>query len=249
MPLRFASIALIATATLATASSHAALTSYSQDFEGLDRTQATALGADGWKIFMNAFIGTSTTVDYGYGVFDAPNDIVAPNISVISENVGGEPPVGTQGLVVFSDYNNAGEHSNGDNIEVNFFQEQTISALDVGQTYRFSFVSNKGDIGGNATAAAFIKTLDPNQGFAQTNIFTVDTGALPDGNFTNSIDITIDPALDGQLLQFGFSNLATDFDPSGVNYDNVSFGLIPEPASAVLGGIGSMLLLRRRRTA
>ena len=44
-----------------------------------------------------------------------------------------------------------------------------------------------------------------------------------------------DPALEGQILQFGFQNVAKNFESSGSFYDNVEVVL-----SAASGGVGSV---------
>ncbi|MBB6431263.1 PEP-CTERM sorting domain-containing protein [Algisphaera agarilytica] len=228
----------------------AQLSSYSQDFEGLDRTNTSALDIDGWGLFVNVFQSDGTTPVYNYGVFPAPNDIANPNISVISDS--SAAPVGDQGLVIFNDYAN-GDHGNGTNrrINVNVFQEQTISAADIGSIWEFSFVASPdaNTIDPTTLADAFIRTLDPLSGFAATNNITVDTSSLGAGVTTLSLQIDLsDPALDGQILQFGFSNTADNFKASGVNYDNISFAVIPEPASLALVGLGGLAVLGRRRS-
>jgi hypothetical protein len=40
------------------------------------------------------------------------------------------------------------------------------------------------------------------------------------GRFTISLDLT-DALLEGQILQVGFANTASDFEGSGIFYDNV----------------------------
>ena len=82
----------------------------------------------------------------------------------------------------------------------------------------------------NATANAFIKTLDPNNGFQTSLIDTVDTTNLPDtwGGYTASITIPDDDAFINQVLQFGFQNNASNFQSSGVFYDNVVLNPGPE---------------------
>jgi hypothetical protein len=74
----------------------------------------------------------------------------------------------------------------------------------------------------DSSALAYIQTLDPGAGFNRTNFETVDTTNLPDAwdRYSISVDLT-DPLLEGQLLQFGFSATASNFEPSGVFYDNV----------------------------
>ncbi len=229
----------------------AQLSSYSQDFEALDRTSGSALADDGWKLFVNVYQSNGVNTIYNYGVFTAPNNIAAPNISVISDSTAA--PVGNQGLVVFNDYNNGDHGLNPDRrIEVNVFQEQIISAADIGQVYEFSFIAapDANLINLNTLATAFIKTLNPLAGFATTNFVTVDTSLLAAGNTALSVQLDLsDPALEGQILQFGFNNTAGNFEASGVNYDNISFDIVPEPASLALIGLGGLMMATRRRTA
>ena len=102
--------------------------------------------------------------------------------------------------------------------------------------------AKKGDIAGASTALAFIKTLDPGAGFALTNFITLDTTALPTTWGTYQLAITIDASLVGQILQVGFACNATNYEPSGVFYDNVVFA--PEGAVSVendtWGGVKSL---------
>ena len=51
----------------------AAISPYSQNFETLVKTSATALSADGWVVFGNVFSPDHSTYLYGYGTFPAPN--------------------------------------------------------------------------------------------------------------------------------------------------------------------------------
>ena len=222
----------------------AQLSSYSQDFEGLNQVDGAALSDDGWNVFANVFDPTGTTFLYNYGVFPAPNGTGA--FSNVTDVIGGAP-VGLQGLVTFSDYNN-GDHNVGNRIQTNVFQEQTIGSGDIGKTAVFEFIAKPGDLGGASTARAFIKTLDPGAGFAETNIITLDTDSLPAGNSSLSITLpNLVPALDGQILQFGFETTAANFDPSGVNYDNINFSVVPEPGAMSLAGLALLGFVGRRR--
>ncbi len=202
------------------ATAGAALAPYSQDFEGLSQGDAGALAADGWLVFGNVF-GPDWSYWYGYGPFPAPNDGAAFCAIAVGE---GGAEQGAQQLVVFSDYNNA-NHADGAYIEANVFQEQIIEAGNVGETWTFEFQAKRGNIEGATTALAFIKTLDPANGFAMTNFITVDMTTIPESWAGYSASITIDGGLVGQILQFGFASTATSYQGSGIFYDNVGFDL------------------------
>ncbi len=194
-----------------------ALMPYSQDFEGLDPLDPAALTNDGWLVFGNVF-GYDMAYWYGYGVFGAPNDGAAFSALVTGE---GGPDQGANQLSIFSDYNN-GDHTQAW-IESNVFQEQTVGAENVGEVWIFDFQAKRGNIEGDTTAAAFIKTLDPSSGWATTNYITVDMTSIPDTWADYSIFLAIDPSLEGQVFQFGFTNLCTQYQGSGIFYDNINF--------------------------
>ena len=133
-----------------------------------------------------------------------------------------------------------------------------ISTDDLGKTVTFDFDARRPDdgsaVGVNCvspcTAAAFIKTIDPSNGYATTNNIVLDTTAIALGtwnSYTLKLDLT-NPSLEGQILQFGFENVNRGFDTSGVNYDNVNFTLtqqvsIPVPAIAIAGLAGLLGLV------
>ncbi|MBN1827007.1 MAG: T9SS type A sorting domain-containing protein [Candidatus Eisenbacteria bacterium] len=194
----------------------AAVTSYGQSFEGLIQTDPDALGDDGWLVYGNVF-DPDTSYLYGYGPFAAPNHNAAFCQIVTGE---GGPSQEAQQLVVFSDYENT-DHAGGNLVESNVYREYTIEAGDVGTCWFFEFDAKLGNITGSSTAAAFIKTLDPGSGYALTNFITVDMTSIPVEWQRYGLRIGIDASLAGQLLQFGFMNLATLYEPSGIFYDNI----------------------------
>lgn len=198
--------------------SHATLSPYTQDFEGLVQAAPNALSADGWLIFANVFSPDHSVYYYGYGVFPAPNNTGG----FCGVDLTADPGHAAQDMVVYSDYNNA-DHGVGNQIEANVFQERTLDATDVGNVWTFRFDAKLGNLAPPTTALAFIKTLNPAAGYAMTNFITENMTATPATWNTYSISITIDPSLVGQILQFGFSNTCSNYVGSGVFYDNLSF--------------------------
>jgi hypothetical protein len=199
----------------------AAVTPYSQDFEGLVQANPTALADDGWLVFGNVF-DLSGTYLYGYGPFPAPNG--GPAFSAIAAGEGGVAQ-GLQQLSVYSDYNN-GDHPTA-LIETNVFQEQTIAAADVGNVVTFTFDAKLGNLELRSEAEAFIKTIDPDAGFATTRHVTEDMTSIPTTWGTYSIELIIDSGLVGQIIQFGFTTRATNYEGSGIFYDNLNVEVEP----------------------
>lgn len=238
-------IALLLGTALA-GSALASLSTYSQDFEGLTLSDTSALTNDGWLVYGNVFDASHNYI-YGYGPFPAPNNGGGFSQIATGEQGAGQ---GAQYLNTFSDYNN-GDHGNNRWIESNVFQEQVVGAGDLGQTYNFLFdykASSGFGPGGGTTARAFIKVLDPGTGYSLVAFpnFETTQASTTDWN-SSSLSITIDGAWTGHILQFGFMNYATNYQPSGVYYDNLSFAPVPEPATVTVLAASLVGLLRRRR--
>ena len=218
------------------AAAHAQLAAYSQDFELLDQMDPTALGNDGWLVYGNVFAPDGTTYLYGYGTNPAPND--GFGFCQIDLGQGGFEQ-GFQQISVFSDYNNV-DHSVGNIIESNTFQEQIVGLGDVGQSWVFDFQAKLGNIEGASTALAFIKTLDPSSGYALTNFITMDMTSTPVEWTGYLLAIEIDPTLVGQILQIGFLNKASNYEGAGIYYDNIDFYEDPgtgTPPASTLGTV------------
>lgn len=194
------------------------LAPYSQDFDTLTLSDPDALANDGWLVFGNVFTPEGGYL-YGYGPFPAPNGGEA-FCALVDDQGGAEQ--GLQQLSVYNDYNN-GDHGNGNLVEANVFQEQTITAGDVGTVWEFAFQHKRGNIEGSSTAVAFIKTLDPGNDYALTNFITANMTSIPDTWGGASLFISIDADLEGQILQIGFASTATNYEGSGIFYDNVAF--------------------------
>ncbi len=209
---------LAVVALLSPAWAQAAVTSYGQGFEALVQSDPNALANDGWVVYGNVFSATHDYL-YGYGPYPAPNGGAA--FSAVETGQGGTDQ-GTQQLSVYNDYNNA-DHAKGSFVEANVYREMSVAAEDVGKTWSLSFSAKKGNLTGASTAVAFIKTLDPNNGWQMTHMLTADMTAIPDTWQSYSVSIPIDAALVGQILQFGFASTATNYEGSGIFYDNISF--------------------------
>ncbi|UCG73024.1 MAG: glycoside hydrolase family 16 protein [Chromatiales bacterium] len=211
---------------------------YSQDFEALDQAAPDALANDGFVFFADVWLGDVGTgaFQYQYGPGPAPNG--GAGFSAIASGEGG-PDQGAQYLNVYSDYGNA-DHGNGLTINTSVFQEprdlnNRIIAADIPSCwtmtfdYKSPFENGIADPESNATANAFFVTLDPNAGFATTNDIRFDTTGASNTDWASgsiSIDLS-DPLLVDQILQFGFNTTATNFEDSGVYYDNIEVTSIP----------------------
>ena len=217
---------------LTTSYASAQVTAYTDDFESYDQT--AVLIDNGWLVGANVFESDGSTFIYNYFSFPAPNGTGAfSNITRTDTVPPGVVISGDQSLVVFSDYQNQ-DHGLGRVIEANVFRENTITVAEEGQTATFSFDAIQGDLAAPSTASAFIKVIDPNNGFALVDFVPVDMSSLsgPAQNFQISYDILSGSA--GLLFQYGFLNTATNFNPSGVNYDNIDLSLAPT------GGVGAL---------
>ena len=229
----------IAAPLLASSLATADITAFSDDLESLTAADTGALGAAGYLVF--GFVEThSDTVnhagtictstapgggDYGYGADPAPNvSGTGSGFSVITVGEGGANQ-GDQVVSIFSDYNNTLNQAAGCQMEHNFFREQTIGAANIGETWVFRFdYKNAFSTIFPSTALAFIKTIDPNDGFSQTNLVTYDTTGAPQ-TWTEDIEISleIDASMVGQFIQFGFGGTATLFQDSAIFYDNIEW--------------------------
>jgi hypothetical protein len=196
---------------------------YSTDFECND-INAGALG-DGWLSFVNVFEADGETYVGGYSV-----DGGAPNgqqISALTRKQGGNDQADRQ-LAVFSnydsDFNGIFQHAAGQQLEVNVFQEFTLAAASAG-TYTFTFdakLPSDAAVASPSKAIAFIKVIDPRNGYQPFGpVITNNTTTLSTEWDTRSLTINVTSEMAGMLLQFGFSNTSTSYNPTGVLYDNV----------------------------
>lgn len=270
----------IATGTallLVGASSQAAITEFTQNFEGLTPADGVNglddLSNDGWVVSGNVYDGVGTFPGnylYFYGQwYPAPNT-GAGAFSAIANDDESANNSGSNYLNVYSDYDNRPAQESGQIVNALVIKEYTIDASEIGKTLTLSFDAKRPDaeddgLGGDSSLAvgnncsvecvadAFIKTLDPSNGYNTTNYLTAVTTATSQSEWTSytlTLELT-DPLLDGQLLQLGFETFATGDNPTGVYYDNIVVALSggeSEPESAnvpvptiALFGFGALL--------
>lgn len=219
---------------------------YSQNFEGLDANDATptVLGDN-----ENWWVGGLVTdaagaFQYDYFSFPAPNSEIA--FSSILTGLGG-PAQGNQHLNIFSDYNNQ-DHGNQLTINTFFFRQYRFDADDVGTQVDFTFDFRRAEDpfgpGGSMVTCAYARILDDNNGFALVFEDIMDTtNATIEWTENATISFNVDPGFEGMLIQFGFSTSGTNFDPSGVLYDNIIIGDAPDCILGDVNGDGVVTLL------
>ena len=223
---------------------------YQQDFEALNQMSGSALGDDGWLVGANVFAGLPPggAFLYNYFAFPAPNG--GPAFSAIATGEG-DVPQGAQQMSVYSDYNN-GDHLNGNTIEANVFQQIAIGVGDVGKVFTFQFDHKLGNLNSPAdpecpstipaflgtpcanTAQAFIKVFDPV--FTLLDFPTADMTSISATWGTSSVSTAPIPVgAVGGVLQFGFLNKASLYQPSGIFYDNIVLSSTGGAPPAVCG--------------
>lgn len=228
---------------------NAQLETYNQNFEGLDINSMSALDEDGWLVGANVFDGANLLYNYfgdENGPFPAPNSESA--FSAIATGAGGDSQ-GLQYLNVFSDYENQ-DHANGFLIDSFVYRNGVIGAADLNQTYRFEFDHRRGDDpfgpGGATVTSAYIRILSPAPDFFLIFDKSIDTtGVAGDFDWSENValEFTVADDLEGFFFQYGFNTQASNFEPSGVYYDNISFGPPADCLPGDLNGSGDVELL------
>lgn len=233
---QYSAIAVLATMPL---NSIAAINSYSQNFETLNASDPSALANDGWSVAGTVF-DQNNQFKFFYGLFFAPNNNA--QFSALASGAAGASQ-GSQYLSVLSDYQCCGPfdgHTNGvDIVESSVLREYVIDASDAGKTFRFSYDAStpNGINYGGSTAGAYMRTIDPSNGFIETNLVyreSTDLGQGAGGWETRFIQLTVDASLVGQLLHVGFNNVSSNYGATEVYYDNIEFAAVPLPGGAWL---------------
>jgi hypothetical protein len=254
---RFAKTVIILMAT-ALMSSPAFAVNFSDDFESYNLPDNNPIGG-GWLWYLSGWNDwPDCNADYwfGYGPNPAPNSnnpYTASNIAVGATG---------QALNVFSDYANQDVQASDKCAEVSVFQETVVTTNDIGQyNFRFEVQANE-TLGEGVRTNAFIKMLDPNQGYATVYYDWSDTAS----SGAQIIQMNIGPNDVGKILQFGFANVSNENKVSSRVYDNVTFAIrgsgafegdaigVPIPfwatlAIAVLLSVFGAAKLRSRKSA
>ena len=227
----------IAALALGASGASAQVEAYSQDFEGMDLLDTSALSSDGWLGSVNVFDEFYFGFLYGYYGFPANNDPGFPQMSHLVSGFG-DPAQGTNQLAVYSDYSN-GDHTLTSNVlEGYVYREYIIDASNVGQTLTFTFDARNVDVGGASQAYAFFKTLDPSAGWITLDWPTMDLTTIPSSWATYSMSFPITAGMEGLALQLGFYTVAANNEPSTIYVDNVSLTGPPPPCPADFNGDG-----------
>lgn len=256
-------IALVLAATAAFAPiSNAALTTYTQNFEGMTPNQGFSdpdegfvndLDADGWQIYgivyaTNPYNNPTASILGQYGPYPAANGEPG-SIQGVATGQGG-PSQGDVVLSKYSDYNNQDGQATG-YVSAATYQEQQVGIGDVGSIWRLSYDAKMGNLEADSSAFAYILTQDFVDGGESFN--SNDSTNLPVDWFRYFVDIAITADMVGDNLTFGFGAVSTANNGSGIFYDNLEFtqvSPVPLPAAAWL--FASALLglagLARRRT-
>jgi hypothetical protein len=234
--------ALAVTSAIAVSSvSHAAVTSFSDDFQ----SYTTDSGLTNWAVFSdNAGLG-------GYFIPVASSN--GPQISALAND-----GAGNQYMNFFANYENRAVHTNPALREsISIFKEFDFTGADTagGDTWVFDFEyaeNPDAPVTGDTQVSAFIRVFDPVFNLLDEQVFnTLSATAIFQ---SGKLSTTLNPAWVEGKIQIGFNNITGLDNGSGRFYDNVNWdvesAVIPVPAAVWLFGsglIGLVGVARRRK--
>lgn len=175
-----------------------------------------------WNGYINAFNVSDNSYAFGfsYGVADlratatATSMTLEPNIAIWTAE--------SANTAWFD--NSSGTQTPVKYIEASSFVENNALA---GSDLTFSGTVSSNDLNSNYTVSAFIKALDPNNGYAtvvnETASLTGTTGAF-------SVSATAAQLTSGLIIQYGFVMTGLPADPTDTTLGSLVVGEVPAPA-------------------
>ena len=205
-------------------------------YENTGGTQGGYLWGSGWE-----------PVDLQAITTDDSNFELLPNVNTYADNVGGTP----DDVAYWTDSPDGGVTVGNDGnkfMEANVYREHTIGA---GQTAAdYSYLVSSFDLDTRYDLQAFVKILDPTDGFSTAH---EDYASITGIASTNTMNVAAEHLVEGRILQIGFvmtglnANPATDWGSAVVEITDAN--VVPEPATmglALLSG-GFLYTVRRLR--
>ena len=193
---------------------------------------------------------TSNFVSESLGINNSAVSAFNPDSAFFTSAAGNTAPTGADGSNVLSTYNGVADYRSG------VYQTITGTTLTAGLTYTMTVAigdyNNTNPANWNLAIGTSSLTAPSNGGSGQiapigTHLATLSgTGAqLTNNEFKDfTFSYTATGAETGDLrIAMWAENSAVG---THVAFDNVRLSVIPEPSAALLGGIGCLLLLRRR---
>ena len=218
--------------------SHAAIASFSDDFQGYGAAATFAP----WECF-------SDNGGFEGGYYCGNPSTTGPQITALAND-----GLGNEFLNMYANYDNAPVHTGGapnPQEAISVFYSQAYTGADTASenTWVFSFDYKEAGGGfgpsGDTEVGAFIRVFDGAFNLlAETTFDTIGSDVWQ----TGQLSITLDDAWTEGFFQIGFSNLVGNYDNSGMNYDNVNLNVVPIPAAVWLfaSGLGMLGWVRRR---
>jgi hypothetical protein len=219
-----------------------------------------AAHADGWIGYMNVFNNNGGSqggfvFGQGWGVSDLKTTVNTSNPgTIIGDNLTLEPNYNTYadnpGDAFWRDNGGAGPGGNKWMEANTIFEVNPIGVLE----YSLTGTVDTNTLDSAYIAEAFVKVLDPGQGFATV---LNDRQTLPaSGTFAITSDLT---SFQGLLLQTGFTVSGLNANPAdAATLGSVTVTVtqpVPEPSTiglavaGLIGGLGSLHIRRRRKAA
>lgn len=205
---------------LASSASAAVIAGGNGSFETNTRGTAAFGGAFGQIWYLNPVAGNASGSDISGWTLYAPG--------------GGTPNANTAWLMSGATYGAPSDGTYQVNVEggPDWWLSTNITGLTVGDTYTVFFDARKRDAGGSGTFDISIDTTIPAGGF----------NLSPSTTTWTQLSITFVANAATHVL-----TISNTDNPGGTGFMVDNFSVVPEPTVSLLGGLGLLALLRRRR--